>query len=230
MKCTFDTTNRKDLVNAIAAISGLEKKYLGVPKCDYQVGPFIISKDCLLTGDDNRGTLLEKILDDLAENYGFHGQIDYDFDVEEEPAEEPAQENEETGLTITLPLDAVKVGNLTNLLEAKGSLIKHALHIEDLRFELHEDTISFPWFSTLPEPDEIHAYTAFLAAIAKMSKEQKRISSTEKAVDNEKYAFRCFLLRLGFIGNEYKADRKILLRNLPGNSAFKGGEGHAITE
>ena len=63
-----------------------------------------------------------------------------------------------------------------------------------------------------------------------MSKDQKRISATEKPVDNERYAFRCFLLRLGFIGDEYKTDRKILMRYLPGNSAFKGGEGHAISE
>jgi hypothetical protein len=33
-----------------------------------------------------------------------------------------------------------------------------------------------------------------------------------KEVDNEKYAFRCFLLRLGFIGSDYKAERKILLK------------------
>ncbi|MBD5535004.1 MAG: virulence protein, partial [Lachnospiraceae bacterium] len=58
----------------------------------------------------------------------------------------------------------------------------------------------------------------------KMSKEQKRITAKEKAVDNEKYAFRCFLLRLGFIGTEYKGERKILLKNLSGSSAFKNGE------
>ena len=46
-------------------------------------------------------------------------------------------------------------------------------------------------------------------------------NATEKDVTNEKYAFRCFLLRLGFIGAEYKADRKILLKNLTGSSAFK---------
>ena len=56
-----------------------------------------------------------------------------------------------------------------------------------------------------------------------MARTQKRITAKEKEVDNEKYAFRCFLLRLGFIGAEYKAERKILLRNLSGSSAFKGG-------
>jgi len=56
-----------------------------------------------------------------------------------------------------------------------------------------------------------------------MAKTQKRVTAKDKTVDNDKYAFRCFLLRLGFIGAEYKADRKILLKNLTGSSAFKGG-------
>ena len=57
-----------------------------------------------------------------------------------------------------------------------------------------------------------------------MSKDQKRINKTESSTENEKYAFRCFLLRLGFIGNEHKNDRKVLLKNLTGSSAFKGGD------
>jgi hypothetical protein len=48
--------------------------------------------------------------------------------------------------------------------------------------------------------------------LCKLSKELKRTSSKETPVANEKYAFRCFLLRLGFIGSEYKASRKILLQ------------------
>lgn len=56
-----------------------------------------------------------------------------------------------------------------------------------------------------------------------MTKNQQRVSRTEKEVDNEKYAFRCFLLRLGFIGAEYKTERKILLSKLTGSSAFKSG-------
>ena len=47
------------------------------------------------------------------------------------------------------------------------------------------------------------------------------ICATVGEVVNEKYAFRCFLLRLGFIGDEYKQDRKILLENLEGSAAFK---------
>ena len=105
-----------------------------------------------------------------------------------------------------------------------------ALGITDTRIEISEDKVSFPWFETIPSPEELDAYTKFIAALCEMSVKTKRVTAKEKEVDNDKYAFRCFLLRLGFIGDEYKTDRKILMRYLPGNSAFKGGEGHAISK
>ena len=74
------------------------------------------------------------------------------------------------------------------------------------------------------KPEELQAYMHFITALCEMTKNQKRITAKEKTVENEKYAFRCFLLRLGFIGDEYKAERKILLRNLTGSSAFKSTE------
>lgn len=67
-------------------------------------------------------------------------------------------------------------------------------------------------------------YLHFVHALCEMACNQKRISVQEREVENEKYAFRCFLLRLGFIGEEYKVERKILLKNLTGSSAFKNGE------
>ena len=54
-----------------------------------------------------------------------------------------------------------------------------------------------------------------------MARDAKRVSSKPTETDNDKYAFRCFLLRLGFIGKEYTTARKILLRNLTGNSTFR---------
>ena len=135
------------------------------------------------------------------------------------PETEP--QGETVGLTVAMPLDKVLVGNLTNLLEAKGSLIKKALGISELPIIIDEEKISFPWFSDGLDADTVKAYTDFISALCKMSREQKRISNTEKAVENEKYAFRCLLLRLGFVGAEYKRDRKILLKNLTGSSAFK---------
>ena len=132
-------------------------------------------------------------------------------------------QGESVGLTVTIPLDKVAVGNLTKLLDAKGSLIKKALGIAELPIEIGEDAVSFSWFDTCVDADTAKAYTDFIAALCRMSKEQKRINATEKDVINEKYAFRCLLLRLGLIGAAYKADRKVLLKNLEGSSAFKSG-------
>lgn len=67
------------------------------------------------------------------------------------------------------------------------------------------------------------AYAKFIAALCKLSMGVKRINESSKEVINEKYAFRCFLLRLGFIGYEFKQDRKILLEKLSGSSAFRNG-------
>ena len=141
------------------------------------------------------------------------------LEVAEETDTEP--QGESTALAVAVPLETVAVENLTRLLEVKGQLIQKALGITELPIEVTEDAVSFPWFDTIPDADTAKAYTDFIAALCRMSKEQKRINSTEKEVTNEKYAFRCFLLRLGFIGAEYKADRKILLKNLTGSSAFK---------
>lgn len=215
MRVTFDTTNRKDLVAAIAEITGFEKKYLGVPKCNYQVGPFIIDKNCELTCDDKELSTLELTIERLAENHGFHGMI------EEYPEE--AQQEENVGITVSVPLAKVNLGNLINLLEAKGELIQKALGIPNTSITEENEVVKFAWFENLT-PEEANTYSKFIAALCKMSLEQKRISSKAKEYENEKYAFRCFLLRLGFIGDEYKADRKLLLRNLSGSSAFKNGQ------
>lgn len=135
----------------------------------------------------------------------------------------------EDALTVEIPLDKVAVGNLTKLLDVKGNLIRKAMGITDLRIEVLDDRVAFPWFRELPDCDAIKAYTHFIFALCEMSRNAKRVTATEKPVDNEKYAFRCFLLRLGFIGNEYKVERKILLKNLTGSSAFKnGGVGHEV--
>ena len=138
--------------------------------------------------------------------------------------------SETTGLTISIPLDKVAVGNLTNLLDAKGTLIKKALGIAELPIIIEEDVISFPWFEEMPAAEECTAYTAFIAALCQMSIKQKRINSAEKPTDNEKYAFRCFLLRLGFIGDAHKATRKILLKNLTGSSMKMRFPNAAIVE
>ena len=109
-------------------------------------------------------------------------------------------------------------------MDSKASLLKAALAVQELPILVTEETISFPWFEGVVDAENCSAYTILITALCKMAKEAKRVTAIEKEVDNEKYAFRCFLLRLGFIGEEYKQDRKILLRKLSGSGAFKSGK------
>jgi hypothetical protein len=131
------------------------------------------------------------------------------------------------GLVIEMPRSSftdTALDNLKRLVDSKDSLIKKALGAETLELEITDDKIRFPWFEGGTNADSVKAYTHFVAALCEMARAQKRVTAKEKETDNDKYAFRCFLLRLGFIGAAYKEERKILLRNLSGNSAFKDGQ------
>ena len=225
MRVEFNRTGaeRKALVTAIAEILGTKPKYMGMPTAAYDFGGLIIDKSGALEFEDN---VFPKDIHDLLYQLAERGFTTADSEekaLAEEVAEETDTEpqGESTALAVAVPLETVAVENLTRLLEVKGQLIQKALGITELPIEVTEDAVSFPWFDTIPDANTAKAYTDFIAALCRMSKEQKRINSTEKEVTNEKYAFRCFLLRLGFIGAEYKADRKILLKNLTGSSAFK---------
>ena len=83
--------------------------------------------------------------------------------------------------------------------------------------------IYFPWFTISGVDGEADAYTKLISALAKTAREQKRVSPVERPQENLKYAMRLFLVRLGFIGDEYKQARKILLRDLSGNCSWKAG-------
>lgn len=210
--------SRKAMVTAIEKEIGGKARYLGVPSCAYEIGNYTVGRNGELEfGDFDDLDEVAPIVDACVMATGITpAEWEENKDAEETETEGAME------LTVTIPFTKVNVGNLTSLLEAKGSLIKDALGITDLRFEMNEDSVSFPWFSKV-EPEEAMTYTKFITAICEMTMKQKRITAKPKENENEKYAFRCFLLRLGFIGDEYKADRKLLLSKLNGSSAFKSG-------
>lgn len=219
--------SRKAMVQAIEKELGGKAKYLGVPSCAYEIGSFTVGKNGELEfGDFDDIDEVAPIVDACVMATGVSpAEWDNNEKGAEEPLNEPEKgaESEGMALTVTIPLEKVDMGNLIHLLEAKGDLIKKALGIENTFIKEHDGVVEFPWFDEV-EPDAALAYTKFIAALCEMSVKQKRITAKAKENENEKYAFRCFLLRLGFIGDEFKADRKILLSKLDGSSAFKSGQ------
>lgn len=236
MQVKYNVTGaeRKTLVQNIALILLKTQQYQGAPTFAYTVGDYTIDKNGTLDCPDN-ATETEHLLLEL-EMRGFTCEREQPTDLpSEQPAEETIEEeqsvdsDDETGLTISLPRDGVNdtaIENLRRLVNNKASLIQKSLGADTLEVAVTDDRISFPWFTTkVPEHDVIDAFGELAAKLLDMAETQKRVNASEKVeVDNQKYAFRCFLLRLGFIGEEYKAVRKTLLRNMSGNGAFKNGE------
>ena len=211
---------RKRLVKTIAEWLGEDVRYCGAPTFAYEIGRFTVEKNGSLTFSD---LIDSEVVERLLEHI-----YDEGFDIDQSHTEE--EENnvigDPTGISIQLPISMFTEASLANLkaiIDAKGNLIKKALGAEELPINRLGDRIDFPWFKPYSDPQEVQAYMHFVTALCEMARTQKRITAKEKEVDNEKYAFRCFLLRLGFIGEEFKAERKILLRNLTGSSAFKSG-------
>jgi len=208
-RCTG--ADRKKLVTTTAALTETAAKYLGAPTFAYQIGPYNIDKNGTMTiAEGTAASDVDYLIERLYEE-GFTAETSV----------------EETYICISMPSSLftdTALENLDAIIAAKGELIKKALGITALPILREDGKVCFPWFSGDASPEEIRAYDNFICKLCEMARTQKRITAKEKEVDNEKYAFRCFLLRLGFIGAEFKTDRKILLRNLSGSSAFKGGQ------
>jgi len=151
-------------------------------------------------------------LNELDENYNFLRAVDLAPDT--------------MRLVIEMPLEGFtpeKLDNLAKLVDAKAPLLKAALGVDDLPIQQTADTLKFPWFGDGLDPDTVRAYAALIGKICAVAKEKQRVTAREKDPVNKKYAMRCWLLSLGFIGDEYKISRKILLSKLDGNSSFKSG-------
>lgn len=235
---------RKEMVQAVSeALGGWSKQYLGVPSCSYQVGDFEITRNgTLVFADRTDAGMVEQVLEALA-------QAGFECEEAGKPAEpetpgEAEQPDETTaagngteaedrsdaatldGLTVSLPKESfteAALDNLDRLLESKGSLIRKAFGIEEAAYTLTDDRLTFAWLTGDITPEKAKACRDFIGRLCEMAKRQKRVTARVRAVTNEKYAFRCFLLRLGLIGAEYKTTRKILLRNLSGSAAWRDG-------
>ena len=242
MKIIYSLKDRKPFVQALEEITGTKSVYKKPPTFAYEVGSLTITRDGDLEFDNNvDADSIKDILDEL-EKRGFAAKENpylkkqEIFSEEKESSEEDLEsENQEElagkdeiGLTVSMPrkyFNDQALTKLKSLVSSKQTLIKKALGVEKLPIKVEDEKVSFPWFEIKPtDEDAVTAYSHLIYALCEMAKNQNRINAVEKEVENEKYAFRCFLLRLGFIGEQYKKERKILLQNLSGSAAFKNNK------
>lgn len=214
----FTGEKRKELVNTISEIIGVPAEYQYMPTCAYKIGDFYtVSKEGGLKISDSADSKeVENLIDELVSR-GYNVPLD----------------EEENGLTIEMPLELVgesTIDRLRKIVENKGELFKAAFKTDNLEIIIEADKICFPWF-TVENDDDADAYCTFISMLCEFAKNQKRINNKPDTSDNPKYTMRCYLLRLGMIGAEYKSTRKLLLRNLSGSSAFrKAGNSNEVSE
>ena len=102
------------------------------------------------------------------------------------------------------------------------------MHYDDTRYHLlnlhsvfQKGTIEFRAFNSTLHAGEVKSYIQLCMAISFQALESSAASPRRSVTDNPKYTFRCWLLRLGFIGDEFKTAREHLIKHLPGNSAWR---------
>lgn len=197
---------RGKLAQVIGKLLKCEVCYKGVPTFEYAIGGSRLDLEgTFFPCKDFKEREFERLIEQLKER-GFVGEI----------------QNEDE-LAISMPrsfFTEAALNNLVKLVDGKQTLLAHAFQMEQVTVVMKDEEVVFPWFQTQESEDKL-VYTDFITKLCELAKKQKRIQVLDKEIDNEKYAFRCFLLRLGFIGEEYKNARKVLLKNLEGNSAFR---------
>ena len=203
---------RQKLAQTVSEVLNTVARYQGVPSYAYEIGGCLLDRQGTLhIGSEVDGETVQRLLTYLAVQ-GFVGE-----------AEENADQAH-SGFVVSLPKDSFTdkaLDNLSRLAESKGALFGRAFGVDVPMPVISGDMVSFPWFPMTTEPDEINAYTQFVEKLCGMARALKWATAQPMETDNDKYAFRCFLLRLGFIGDEYKAARKILLHNLTGDGGFR---------
>lgn len=201
---------RKALVQAVSEILGEDAVYQGAPTFAYAVDGYTISRNGVLTCPDNADHEEVERLVSALRGLNFV----------------PEGTDDANHLTVEMPkagFSEEAYDNLQKIIASKARLLRKSLETETLVVETTSDTLRFPWFTLHGLDGEADAYTRLIAVMCKMAKEQKRVIARERNFTNEKFSMRVFLIRLGFIGPEYKTARKILLQNLSGNSAWKYG-------
>lgn len=230
---TLAGEQRKQMAQVISEIIQEKVVYKRVPTCAYQIGSFTISKDGVLSWtEDTNAETIKGVVAGL-QMMGFTAKTKLHIAEQTESLEKAAPDKapeegsvDSNKLTVEIPLrlvDEATLANLDRLIEGKGNLIRKAIGADSLAYEVIDSKVLFPWFTVSGDADEALAYTQLISKLVEQARTAKRVTMKEKRVENEKYAFRCFLLRLGFIGDEYKAARRVLLKNLAGNGAWKIG-------
>ena len=250
MNIKLTTDNRKAAAARLAEIIGEESRYTRAPRFAYEAGPYTIEKDGSVTLGEGAGLEpLQRLADEgLAEISGRPAEGDEAEDrVVSLTVEVPMENHTGSSVRNLISLLYTRADLLNKALgtsfrvdkgltealkdEAciltKESLLAAVAAYEDEHGKAVDGLAITPeriTFSGLPETDDadvLRTFTILCGMMNRQAQDQKRIQAKKVNEENEKYALRIWLTRLGMNGPEYKDARRILMANLSGNSAFR---------
>ena len=233
MQIKYNVTGdrRKALVAVMRDTLQDATRYLGAPSFAFQVGKYTVEKNGTVTcPDDADAAQIDTLISELAHD-GFIGERigepakPAEQQIIETPIKEivtPTLDNLDR-LSVEMPRDGMTptaMENLRRLVASKATLLKKALGTDSLPITEHTDRIEFGWFRPTDDQTEIAAYYQLVQGLCELARTQKRVLAAERPVESDRFALRCMLLRIGFIGGAFKDSRRVLLRNLTGSSSY----------
>lgn len=258
IKKTVD--DRKVLVTRLGELLGVKPVYTRVPLCAYDIGAYRVDKEgnLLVAEEDASVEVLQTLHDEglieqapelVQEETEPAFPTDIRFELPILGHTGPTLRNLINLLYTRAPLINKAMGSHfrvdvgvplliqeEEVVASTESLIARIAKYEDWHgkaidgLEFKEDRICFTGFGEFTDPDEVDACMKLVSLMNKQALEQKRIMAKEVNDENEKYAFRIWLLRLGMNGDEYKKTRKTLMKNLTGHAAFRTPEAAAVAK
>lgn len=224
---------RKQMAQIISKVTGSPVKYAGPPSFAYETGAYHIDRNAKITSPVDH--TLQQVMSTLKEK-GVTTQGDGAISIAMENHSGASLRNlvnlissKESLLQKSLdrtkgiiPTDTVTHLNSVRLETVRDYIEAMAgTDSGDIQFDFESETINLCFFNATLEYEEMKAHLELSKALIEQAKKLRYTSYLQKEVDNEKYAFRCFLLRLGFIGDDLKTERKWLLSKLTGDGSFK---------
>jgi len=245
MRIMCFAAERKELINAISELTGEKMKYQGPPTFQFVAGDFTVERDGTLNVENvvNHREVLTALTEQKL--------IDNAWDEEREIISIELPIEQHTGLSLMNLVEMLwtKQEIINKAIGCQKAFCINERFIEALQeeppqtteeflllwermgsdettkgLEFYDNKVSFTGFPFIQEGDWIKVFTDLAGKMNLMALQSKRVELKKGPIENEKYYFRVWLVRLGFGGDEYKVSRKLLLSNLSGHTAFRTEE------
>ena len=254
MTLNTQTTDRKAMAHALARELGVEARYLRAPTYAYRVGDYSVNRDGSITGADLEAIrpflIANGYIQEEPEEAETQERTDGTTSAESEDIDLsiPAPDMTTAQLKnlfftvyskqyllnrmmgeelITIPETLITRLQevLPETLEDFTSLLDDLRASAGLRgFDYRDGVITMAVSHSAQEPSRCEAFAGLLGRMIKTARVATRVFPELQKPESEKYAVRNWLLRMGYSGPDLKAQRRELLKNLTGASAFQSAE------